>query len=166
MAKEKLLSPMAIGIPAEPQSSPEGALPSPRLTEVMAEAVSDEFCRRIISSSVARGKTVDEICDEESIPRSTCYRRVRQLVDEGAMVVERIVLTTSGKRYAVYRSTFSRMDVRLENGVVWAYATLNPPAADKLRRASHRLDSSCSPPQRAVFRHAPRRRFTSRSGVS
>ena len=167
IAKEKLSSPAAIGLAAEPQPSAEGALLSPRLTEVIAEAVSDEFSRRIMSSSVARGMTVDEICDEEGIPQSTCYRRIRQLVDEGAMVVERIVLTTSGKRYAVYRSTFSRLDVKLENGVMSAHATLNPAAADKLRKASHRLDSSCSPPLKAVaFRHAPSRRVASRSGVS
>ena len=112
----------------------------PRLAEVVAAAISDGSSRTILGASVLQGKTVDEICDAEGIPRSTCYRRIRRLVDEGAMVVERIVVTPAGKRYSIYRSTFSRLDVRLEEGVIAAYGTLNAAAAHKVRSASCRAD--------------------------
>jgi len=118
------------------------------LTEVMAEAISDEFSRLMLSSSVLQGKTVDEICEEGGIPQSSCYRRMRHLVDEGAMVIERIVVAPTGRKYAIYRSTFSRFDVRLENGVISVYATLNPAAADKLRNEPRRPDSSRSSRQK------------------
>jgi predicted transcriptional regulator len=168
MAKEEL---SATAIPgqavAEPPSSAEVLLLGPRLTKVMAEAISDQFSRSMLSTSVLRGKTVDEIREEGGIPQSTCYRRMRRLVDEGAMVIERIVVAPTGRKYRIYRSTFSRFDVKLENGVMSVYATLNPAAADKLRNAPRRPDSSRSSLQKTVaFRHAPRRRSTSRSGVS
>ena len=117
------------------------------MTEVIAKAMSDEFCRKILSCSVLQGKTVDEICEQEGIPQSTCYRRIRHLVDEGAMVIERIVVASTGRKYAVYRSSFSRFDVRMENGVLSAHVALNPAVAGKLRNTSHRPDSSLLSPQ-------------------
>jgi len=133
---------------AESPSNIEGLLLGPRLAEVIAEAMSDEFSRTMLGSSVLQGKTVDEICEEGGIPQSTCYRRMRHLVDEGAMVIERIVVASTGRKYAIYRSTFSRFDVRLENGVISVCATLNPAAADKLRSAPNRPDFSRSPHQK------------------
>ena len=103
------------------------------MTAVVVEAMHDEYSRMILSSSVREGKTVDEICDENGIPQSTCYKRIRHLVDEGAMVVERIVVAPTGSKRAIYRSAFTRLEVRLENGLVSARATSNPAVADKLR---------------------------------
>ncbi len=165
MAKEELSTAFLRQV-AGPPSQDESALLGPRLTEVVAKAMSDEFCRRILSCSVLQGKTVDEISEEEGIPQSTCYRRIRHLVDEGAMVIERIVVASTGRKYAIYRSSFSRLDVRLENGVVSAYAALNPAVAGKLRNTFRRPDSSPSPLKTVALRHASRRQSTSRSGVS
>jgi predicted transcriptional regulator len=143
MAKGELLATTVVGeAVAEPPSNAEALLLGPRLADVMTEAISDEFSRSMLSTSVLQGKTVDEICEEGGIPQSTCYRRMRHLVDEGAMVIERIVVASTGRKYAIYRSTFSRFDVRLENGVVSVYATLNPAAADKVGNAPNRPDDS------------------------
>jgi len=49
------------------------------------------------------------------------------------MVIELIVITPSGKKHVVYRSVFSHVDIKLENGVVTANAVVNPEAAEKLR---------------------------------
>lgn len=122
----------------------EGTLLSPRLAEVMAEAISDEMSRAILSSTVVRGKTVEEICYEQRIPQSSCYRRMRRLIDEGAMVVERMVVASTGRKYAIYRSAFSRLDIRLENGVISAYGTPNQAVAYKLRTAPRSPDPSSS----------------------
>jgi len=95
--------------------------------------MSDEYSKRILGCSVVKGRTVEEICLEQGIPQSTCYKRVRQLVQAGVMIVERIAASYSGQKYAVYRSVFSRMDVSWENGAMLAYATVNPEVSDKLR---------------------------------
>lgn len=78
------------------------------------------------------GKTIGEICFEEQIPLSSCYRRVRQLVDLGLVIVERRIITEEGKKYAVYRSTLSSLDMRMENGKVFADVILNDDIRDKL----------------------------------
>jgi transposase-like protein len=153
--------------PAADSPRSDGVLLSPRLAAVVAEAMSDEFSMTILSSSVSQGKTVVEICNEEGIPQSTCYKRVRHLVDEGAMVVERIVVASTGRKYSVYRSAFSRLEVRLENGVISAKGTLNPAAAEKARWTSRVPESPHPLPRETVAtRHGSRRRSRIRGGRS
>ena len=127
---------------------------SPRLASAIAEALADEFSTRIISSSILEGKSIDEICAQEIVPQSTCYRRMKHLVDEGVMVVERIVLLPEGKKRVVYRSAFSRVSVKLENGVLSARVAVNPDVADKLQRARLAVrwnDYSDSQPEYLLF---------------
>jgi predicted transcriptional regulator len=166
MAKEELSTTTVAAQSRKAPATEQGALLGPRLTEVVAKAMSDEFCRRILSCAVLRGKTVEEISQEQGVPQSTCYRRIGHLVEEGVMVVERMVVSPTGRKYAIYRSAFSLLDVRLENGVIEAYAALNPAASTKLRNPSTRPDSSCSALEPLGSRHASGEESTGRSGVS
>jgi hypothetical protein len=99
------------------------------------KAIADEFSRRILGCSIEKGRTVDEICVEQGIPQSTCYKRIIHLVEIGAMVIERIFVSPSGKRFAVYRSAYSHIDISWGNGTLSAYATVNPDIAEKLENA-------------------------------
>ena len=41
---------------------------------------------------------MEEISAEQNLPLSACYRRTRQFLDEGLMILERIVVTQTGKK--------------------------------------------------------------------
>lgn len=99
----------------------------------MAAALADDFSRRILYSTVHGGKTLLEISVEQAIPLSTCYRRARELVDQGLLVVQRIVITREGKKYAIYRSSFRDIRVTLTFEGVSAAAELNRDVAEKLQ---------------------------------
>jgi DNA-binding Lrp family transcriptional regulator len=104
------------------------------LSSAILSALGDESSRRILTSAIARGKTVEEISAEQNLPLSTCYRRVRNLLGEGLMIRERTVVTPTGKRYAVYRSSFSKAAIKFNNGEVAVEVTPNMDVIDKLRR--------------------------------
>ena len=108
-----------------------------RLTGLLAaqtvNALSDEFSKRILLSTVAEGKTIQEISVEQAVPLSTCYRRARELVEEGLLVVERLVLNSEGKRHAVYRSSFKAVDVVSDFNETSITADLNEDVAEKFR---------------------------------
>ncbi len=104
------------------------------LSEALLNALGDESSRRILNSAIASGKTVEEISAEQALPLSTCYRKVRYLLDEGLMLLERMVLTQTGKRYAVYRTSISEAKISFNNGEVEMQITPNPEVLDKLRR--------------------------------
>ena len=96
-------------------------------------ALGDESSRTILTSAIACGKTVEEISAEQDLPLSTCYRRVRQFVDEGLMILERLVVTQAGKRFAVYRTSFSDVTIRLYPGEIAIETTPNMEVLEKLR---------------------------------
>ncbi len=96
-------------------------------------ALGDESSRRILTSAMSRGKTVEEISAEENLPLSTCYRRVRQFLDEGLMVLEKLILTKTGKRYAVYRTSFTGVTIRFSSEETAVEASPNLEVLDKLR---------------------------------
>ena len=104
------------------------------MSSALLTALGDESSRRILMSAIEGGKTVDEISAEQGLPLSTCYRKVRYLLDEGLMLLERMVVTQTGKRYAVYRATISEAKISFNRGEVDVQVTPNPEILEKLRR--------------------------------
>lgn len=100
--------------------------------ELLLDFLGDPISRKIVTSPIGCGKTIDEIAREQGIPVSTCYRKVKALVEGGLMVVERNILTRDGKKYAVYRTTFDHVIVTMNQGVLTAAASVNPDVAEKL----------------------------------
>ena len=104
------------------------------LSVAILNALGDESSRKILTSAIARGKTVEEISAEQHLPLSTCYRRLRRLLGEGLMILERTVVTPAGKRYAVYRTSFSDAAMSFKRGEIVVQVTPNFDIIDKLRR--------------------------------
>jgi len=119
----------------------------------MMEALSDEFSRRILSSIVERAKSIGEISVERGIPPSTCYKRIKHLLDTEVIVVERIVLPPTGKKYALYRSAFREFRMSWQEGQFTARVVVNTDVAAKLEKgwlATIRKDDA-----RAIKRTVP-----------
>ncbi len=106
----------------------------PEVAQAILEAMSDKFSRKIMTSTILEGKTIEAISSENHIPISTAYRRVHELVDQGVVVVERIVLTPIGKRYSIYRGAFSEVRIDLESENLKVRVTPNVDVADKVYR--------------------------------
>jgi hypothetical protein len=104
------------------------------LSGAILSALGDESSRKILTAAITRGKTVEEISAEENLPLSTCYRRMRGLLSDGLMILEKTVVTPAGKRYAVYRTSFSRAAISFDDGEVGVEVTPNMDIIDKLRR--------------------------------
>jgi hypothetical protein len=121
------------GRPSEPKDA-GAAVPVDSVGSATAlmDALTDECSRKIVSSTVSVGRTVEEICSDQRIPVSTCYRKVKQLVSQGVLTVERKVATGKGKGHAVYRSVFSSLRVEMKDGEVSVYVLANPVVAERL----------------------------------
>jgi hypothetical protein len=99
-----------------------------------ASAVSDELSRKVLAAATSCGKTAREISVEQAVPLSSCYRRMRELVEQGLLLVERVVVTADGKRYALYRSSFRTVEMLADSGEVSVSAELNSEVAEKFRQ--------------------------------
>ena len=75
-----------------------------------------------------------DLVREHGIPMTSAYRRVKELMDCGLLEVERIVLTNDGKKFDLYRSTVTAVNVRFGNGVLEVDVTLRSTAEEKIMR--------------------------------
>lgn len=104
------------------------------ITAIM-NAISDGSSSKILGSIISRRRSVEEICSETGVPLSTAYRRIHEMAEGGLIFPERVVLTKDHKRYAVYRSAFSKVTVQLTMGDFLVTGTPN----DSLPSTTYRL---------------------------
>jgi predicted transcriptional regulator len=98
----------------------------------VAQILADEYSRKILASALHDPKSVEELSKENAIPLSTCYRRVHEMLREGIVVVERIMITQDGKRYELFRSGFTSLTLRLEGNLMSVVGAVNEEVAEKV----------------------------------
>ena len=103
--------------------------------EAVVALLLDAPSRRIVMSTIQSGKMVEEIRAETGIPLSTCYRKVAELVKENVLVAERMVMTTAGKKYAIYRSAIAGVRIDVRKGAMDVSVLPNPEVAGRLQMA-------------------------------
>src|SRR5436189_2947694 len=84
--------------------------------DAIMRVLSDHFSRMIILSTTERPKSVEDVSRENNIPLSTCYRRVGILSRQGILIVERVIITPTGKKHVLYRTTLKGIHADLSLG--------------------------------------------------
>ena len=54
----------------------------------------DEEMRKILDSVMYHSKSIVDISRENNIPHTTCYRKTKWLLNEGLVIVDKIIITT------------------------------------------------------------------------
>ncbi len=106
----------------------------PARIQSFVQGLADEYSRKILLSAIPAAKSVEDMSRENEIPLSTCYRRVHELLDGQILVVEKIIVTSDGKKYELLRSAYRSVTVSFESGVLKVDAIVNEDVAEKLRR--------------------------------
>jgi DNA-binding HxlR family transcriptional regulator len=78
------------------------------------EALCDQNSRKILSSILLKSLSIQEICFEQDIAPSTCYRRMRALLADG-IVVRKLVMS-QGKKSSSYAATFKSVTIGFDSG--------------------------------------------------
>lgn len=95
------------------------------------QAIANDFMRKILISTIASAKPVEEIARENEIPVSTCYRRVKELVDMRLLRPEKTIITASGKKYETFRSIVKDAKVNFSPSEMSVEVTLVPREPDE-----------------------------------
>ncbi|MDA4113755.1 MAG: hypothetical protein OK474_06890 [Thaumarchaeota archaeon] len=104
------------------------------LKNALLKALADEEACRIMGSTASRSKSVVDLIRECNLPHTSAYRLVNEMKENGLLVIDRMVLTDDGKKYAMYRSTFSNITVTFDRGEIELEVRTNKEVADKAFR--------------------------------
>ena len=103
-----------------------------RIKSAVLTVLADPEMVRIIDSTMNQTKSVYDIIMETKMPHTTAYRKIKWLVDNKLLVIDRISISEEGKRYSLFHSVFRSMNVKYENNNIVIEAEQNIDPVDRL----------------------------------
>ena len=101
-------------------------------------ALADPEAVSIINSTMNYSKSVSDIIRETNVPHTTAYRKIKWLVDEKLLVIDKVLINDEGKKYSLFHSIFRSIIVKYENNKILIDAEEN---IEPLNRLTERFFS-------------------------
>jgi predicted ArsR family transcriptional regulator len=101
--------------------------------------LTDEYSVKILVATIRIPKSAQEISDLYGIPIAACYRRIRELEEEGLIVCTERKLSRQGKRVSYYLSMLKSAFVYFENGHLKVKFELKTGGADQYGTDWHEI---------------------------
>lgn len=95
------------------------------LKQSILSAVADKEMRTILESIMIHPKSIKDIIRETGIPHTTAYRKIKSMLSERVIVVEKIEITSDGKKYSMLRSALRSITIKYDMGQVFVEAEEN-----------------------------------------
>lgn len=106
--------------------------------EAILTALADPEAVSIINSTMNQSKSASDIIRETNVPHTTAYRKIKWLVDEKLLVVDKVLINDEGKKYSLFHSIFRSIIVKYENNKILIDAEEN---IEPLNRLTERFFS-------------------------
>ena len=98
----------------------------------MLSALADNEMIKILNCSMYRAITVNNIIKECNIPHTSAYRKINWMLDKGLLLIDKIEITSDGKKYSLIRSVLKSLLVKFEYDSLIVEAEYDLDAAEKL----------------------------------
>lgn len=85
-----------------------------------------------------KSKSVNQIIYETNVSHTTAYRKMRWLVEEKLLIVDKIEITEDGKKFSLFRTVLKSFNVNYEYDNVVIEAEQN---VDTLRKITEKFFS-------------------------
>jgi len=113
---------------------------SDRLKCAILAALADTELQRILDASMDQSKSVTEIILESNVSHTTAYRKIRWLVEEKLLIVDRTEITEDGKKSSLFRTVLRSLNVNYEYNNVVIEADQNVDTLTKITEKFFSLD--------------------------
>jgi ribosome-binding factor A len=109
-----------------------------RMKSAILAALADTELQKILDASMYQSKSVNDIILETNVSHTTAYRKIRWLVEEKLLIVDKIEITEDGKKSSLFRTILKSFNVRYEYNNVVIEAEQN---FDTLRKITEKFFS-------------------------
>ena len=111
---------------------------SERLKRAILAALADTELQKILDAVMYESKSVSQIIRETNVSHTTAYRKMRWLVEEKLLIVDKIEITEDGKKSSLFRTVLKSFNVKYEYNNVVIEAEQN---VDTLRKITEKFFS-------------------------
>jgi len=109
-----------------------------RLKRAILAALADTELQKILDASMYQSKSVNEIILETNVSHTTAYRKIKWLVEEKLLIVDKIEITEDGKKSSLFRTILKSFNVSYDYNNVVIEAEQN---FDTLRKITEKFFS-------------------------
>jgi hypothetical protein len=88
------------------------------LKQAILVALGDKEMLKILDVAMLRARSVNDIMMSTGIPHTTSYRKVKWLLEQNLLAIEKITITAEGKKFTAFRTTWRSFNVRYEQNAV------------------------------------------------
>src|SRR5207245_6868385 len=90
-----------------------------RLKRAILAALADTELQKILDASMYQSKSINQIILETKVSHTTAYRKIKWLIEEKLLIVDKIEITEEGKKSSLFRTVLKSFNVKYEyNNVV------------------------------------------------
>ena len=82
--------------------------------QAIMTTLADEEMMKVVNAVILCSKSINDIIRETGISHTTAYRKVKWMLENGLLTVEKINITKDGKRSSLLRSVFKSIKVSYE----------------------------------------------------
>lgn len=125
-------------IPKDNQERADGGIGRVDLLRT-SQLLTDEYSVKILVATIRIPKSAQDISDAYNIPIAACYRRIRDLEQEGLLVCTERKLSRQGKRVSYYLSMLKSAYVYFDNGHLRVKFELKTGGADQYGTEWHEI---------------------------
>jgi len=112
-----------------------------RSKRAILDALGDTELQKILDATMFNSKAVSQIIRDTSIPQTTAYRKIRWLLVEKLLVVDKIEITEDGKKSSLFRTVLKSFNVKYEYNNVVIEAEQNYDTLKKIAERFFSLDT-------------------------
>ena len=105
-----------------------------RLKQAILLALADTELQRILDAAMYQSKSVNQIIQEGNVSHSTAYRKIRWLVKEKLLIVDKIEIIETGNKTKLFRSILRSFRVNYGHNNVVIEAEQNSDTLRKIRK--------------------------------
>ena len=111
-----------------------------KLKQAILAALADEEIIKILDYAMYRSKSVNDVIKECDIPHTTAYRKIKWLLEEGLIVIDKVEITQDGKKLSLFRSVLKALNIKYEYNSVIIEAEQNLSIVEKITERFFSLD--------------------------
>lgn len=100
----------------------------------VAKAMSDTHIPKIVSTTIDKAKSVEELSIELGIPTRSVYRYIKELDTLGILTRERSIFKKEGRKIALYRSMVQSITIQYKDDTVQLDLIPNEGIPEKFNR--------------------------------
>lgn len=111
-----------------------------RSKRAILTALADIELQKVLDAAMFESKSVNQIIRDTGIPHTSAYRKIKWLLDERLLIVDKIEITEDGKKSSLLRTVLKSFNVRYEYNNVIIEADQNFDTLKKVTEKFFSLD--------------------------